>query len=980
MSIRPATLCCALAVLAIAAGAPRAAGDETVITTLADFEDDSVAAVVTGIKHVLAANCSAQFAAIPARGRRSLMLEIGATGADAHAACDLRFRVATPFASAQRVAVQAWIKKGAAEISFRVRDATGRTFETPPLAVTDRNRWVRLTSDLKAKNLKPTSAAGESSTAKLVWPIEIRGCRIHTDEIGRQEVYLDDLEVEHRAGGASLLRGEFELDSPTHLYEPGAVVYANLVIENTSLRRAMPLTVQMRWFDSDGVEIASSRSSRSSLNLPHRDAGFRSRQPVAFDQRLAKPGLYRLVALVRAQGWITPAVFETTVAATYSNRGLPRGRETFFGVRTNLLREPSADQLGEILIAREIGVQLLAVETPWTIIEPDAGALDLAPLDKLIKRIVDSDMAIMIVLTDPPAWVGGNQAEFWKNQQRVLVEFARRFGGRIAAYQALAPPGAESALDPAPIKRLRAALTAIRPDALVIAPPLPVLRDGKNAPAAPTPSDDDPQWAFETRGDSAAALAALDTYATRQERAWRPTDRWLHEAAPLVGPGETCDAVAVLRHFVTAAENKVSGVVWFDLRDDANDPRRAAEMCGMVRRDYSPKTPLLGLANAIGMLHGLLYAGPLPGTPDEFDTALFMGGTRQVAVLFPKPNRVLPAVLAPYHLAESAELTVLDFARRRTRLLHTGWTPLTPTMHTPFFIELESQRAEGEVRIGLARPWLRVPADIYCGETTTFAIELDAHAALRRSYLTLKLPPGAPYESSLSSRTLRAAAGDALSFDVTLTRTDAPTIAPTVMTLRVSLEGRAVEVPVRLHTLWPVRSASRSADITKPAYLLGRLRPDADASGVDATLHAAWRRRSLQLAVSLPDDAAPDAVLHVGVALEGADKHAEARVSALATKPAISASYGTDAAQLRGWRSRCASAEKSKNTVCEITIPARSLGLSEFKAGSRVLLAVRYEEPRQGKLSPPLRLNWGSGLGGKRETSGYQWVELTAAN
>lgn len=968
--IRSSQLLCLAAAAAIVFGAARAAGDESVVTTLADFEDDSVAVDVRGVERVLAADCSARFAAIPARGRRSLALEIGATGADASATCDLRFRVATPFDEADRVVVQAWIKEGEVEIGFRVRDASYNVYETPPLALTEHNRWVRLSSELTPQNLKPLDAA----SGKPEWPIEIQGFRIHTSEVGRRTIYIDDLEVEHRVNDSAILRGEFELDSPTHLYEPGADVYADLVLENISMRSALPLTVQLQWLDANGVEIASSRTS---LNLPRRDAGFRSRQPVRFDHRITEPGLYRLVAQARAPGWITPAVFETTVAATYSNRGLPRGRETFFGVRTNLLREPPIDQLREILIAREIGVQLLAVETPWRALEPDDGAFDFEPLDRLIKRVAETDMAVMLVMVEPPAWLGKDTGEFWRRQQRLLVELAGHFGGRVAAYEPATPGDADLSQQLQSVEKLRQAILAVRQDAIVSAPPINVPGSDLNIPET---SEIGLPLEFETRGDSAAALEALAKFAEDHKRPWRSTDRWLHEAAPLPGAGETYDALAVLRHYVTAAQKGAAGVIWFDLRDDTNDPRHAEQMRGLVRRDYSPKTPLLGLANAIGMLHGLTYVGPLPNSPDVFDTALFIGGTRQVAVLFPKPNRVLPAALAPFHMVESGSLTVFDFARRHTDLLQTAWTPLAPTMSTPFFIELNARLAQAEPMIALAQPWLRAPADVYCGEKTTFRIEIDAHTALQRSYLALRMPPGAPFESDLSSRAIRAAAGDTLSFDVTLTRSGDPPLEPIEMPLRVSLEGRVLEVPIRLHSLWSIDAAVSSGSPIDPANLLGHLRPSGggDDSAIEAALHASWERRNLQLAIAIPAGNASGATLRVGVALEGADTHAEAVISEPATKPTITPASGTTDEQVRGWRSRVPPSRDTGAAICEITIAARSLGISEFKPGARILLAARYEEPRPGKLSRPLVLEWGSGLGGARDTSAYQWVELAA--
>ncbi len=441
-----------------------ARGDEPVVTTVADYEDDSVVGRITDVENVPVTDCNVRVAAIPARGQRSLVVEIGATERNASAACDLHFRVTTSFGRADRVATYAWITQGSVELAFRVRDATDQVFETPPLTLNTRNRWVRLVADLSAKKLEPVAPRASPTASpkpELTWPIQIQGFRIRAHGIGRQTVYLDDLEVEHRVSAAAMLRGEFELDRPTHIYEPGALVRAAIVLENISRTRALPLSVQMAWLRGDGSELSTTSAP---VNLPAGAADYRSRQPVDFSQRIVDPGLYRLVARVRGPRWSTPAVFETTIAVSYTNRSLPRGRATFFGVQTNLMREPAADQLVEIEIAREIGVQLLALETPWHVIEPRPGLFEFAALDRLVNRITQRDIAVMLVLTDPPDWLAAGNADLWRRQATVIEALARRYGERVSAYQPLPPtPGQLSDADLAALTRIERAVSEPTP-------------------------------------------------------------------------------------------------------------------------------------------------------------------------------------------------------------------------------------------------------------------------------------------------------------------------------------------------------------------------------------------------------------------------------------------------------------------------------------------------------------------------------------
>ncbi len=969
--LRPGYPWVCLLLLATAAAASRA--DEPVVTTIADFEDDSVATTVTEAHHALAADCTAERAAIPARGQRSLMVAIGATERGAWATCDLRFRVATFFDQADRVATYAWITKGSAEIQLRVRDATGTVFQTPRMPVSEKNRWVRLVAALGSRELEPVGGAS-AAARRLTWPIEILGYRIHTNTVGRQTVFLDDLEVEHRVSGAAVLRGGFLLDRPTHLYEPGDVVYAAVMLENTSQRAALPLSVKLAWLRADGTTLTTGRSS---LSLPARGRDFRSRQAVDFSQEVPAPGLYRLVASVRAPGWLMPAVFETTVAAVVSNRALPRGRSVFFGVQSNLMRESPADRLLEILIAREVGVQLLALDTSWRKIEPRPGRFELDDLGQVIDGITARDIAVMLVLSDPPGWLPTGGRAAWERQIELCEHLAGRFGTRVVAYRPMRLPvsrsGGFAAEEVADLVRMRDRVRAVRPEVEIVAPPLH-LGAGSPPPWPAGLPGDGIKLAVATAGPPAAARLALDAFARHGDREDQQGVYWFHRAAPLDGPGTPADAVALLRHYVDAARRGAAGVVWIDLRDDSADRRHPEQMHGLVRRDFSPRTTLLGLSNTVGMLQGLLYAGPVPGTPAELDSALFLGGERQVAVFFPRPNRILPAVLTPYHVAPVGVMRVFDIARRQRPLLETPFSPLVTARSEPFFVTLVADRTLARPALAVAQPWLRIPATVLCDQEATLPIEIDALEPLRRSYLQVKLPPNAPVRSSLTSRGLQAEAGDTLRFDVKLTRTGSGPFEPVTITVRVSLEGRAIEVPVALRPLRHIAPVRTGGSIAQEGLELGELctgRPGTAGAG----LYAGYEKRKLRLAVVLPPDVGPRAVLHVAAAAEGADQRGACQITLAAPRPRISPASGTAARLVRGWR--CRMSEVGGRRIAEVTIPARALGEAKLAPGRRLLLSLRLVDPPAPGRPAPLVFHWTAGDGPIDEaTSEDQWVEL----
>ena len=969
---RPVRLALTILVSILAPVVARAGED--VVTTLADFEDDSVATTITTAYHALAADCTAERAAIPARGQRSLMVAIGATERGAWATCDLRFRAATFFDQADRIATYAWITKGSAEIQFRIRDGDGTVFETPRMPVSARNRWVRLVAELGSRKLRPAGGGAQNQPPRpVVWPIEVLGYRIHTNTVGRQTVFLDDLEVEHRVTGSAVLRGEFLLDRPTHLYEPGDVVYAAVMLENTSERESLPLSVKLAWLRADGTVLTTGRSS---LSLPARGRDFRSRQAVDFSQQVPAPGLYQLVATVRAPGWLLPAVFKTTVAAVVSNRALPRGRSTFFGVRSNLMRESPADRVLEILIAREAGVQVLALDTSWQALEPQPERFELDELGRVIDAITSRDIAVMLVLGDPPNWLPSGGREAWDRQVELCAYLAGHFGARVVAYQPMRLPasrtGGFSSEEVAALVRLRDRVRAERPEAGIVSPALRI--GAGNIPPWPEglPADGI-ELALATEGNAAAARRAIDTFVRRSGHKDEQHVRWFHEGEPIDGPGTRTDAVAILRHYVEAARHGTAGVVWFDLRDDRADPRHPERMRGLVRRDFSPRTTLLGLANTIGMLQGLLYAGPVPGTPAAFDSALYLGGEQQVAVFFPRPNRVLPAIVTPYTVVSAGVLDVFDIARREQPLLVTPFSTLVAVRAEPFFVTLGADRTLAKPALGVAQPWLRLPAVVPCDREATLPIEIDALGPLRRSYLQIKLPPNAPVRSSLTSRGLQAAAGDTLRFDVKLTRTATGPFEPATLTVRLSLEGQAIEVPVTLRPLYRVLPTRTGGRIDQPAYRLGDLHTG-EPGTPGANLFAAYEKRKLRLAVELPADLGPRADLHLSVAAAGQDPTVTARVALEDTRVQLGPANGTDARGLRGWRCRVGG-EDGRRTL-QVTIPARSLGLEKLTAGQRLLLSMRLVAPANETRRAPLILCWREGYGGDARTDIPQWIEL----
>ncbi len=988
------------AVIGLLTAARPAPADEPVVTVLTDFEDDSAAASISDVQNVLAADCSARMTPIPARGQRSLGLEIGATTRNASIACDLRFRVATRFDQANRVASYCWLREGEIELAFRVRDALGQVFETAGQTVRERYRWVRIVADLDPAKLKPVvggrastdndSEAAAPGAPRVVWPLEVQGYRVSTQRIGRQTVYLDELQVEHRVPTIDIIRGDFRFDEPTKIYRPGSSVAAAVVLENRSRTRPVRVSVKLAWLRPDGSVL---KTQRASVNLPASGDEYRSHQAIDFSQRIDQPGLYQLVARAHAPGWRSDNLFKTTIAVTPTNRNLPRGRSAFFGVHTDLIGEPRADRMLEINLARQIGVHLLAIEMPWHLVEPKAGDYDFELFDPLIDAITDKDMAPMIVVSQPPEWLDAVSGSRATSLGALLRTCARHYGRKVSFYQCtlealgVTSPAKQHNL----IVELQKQLAVVQVDARLLSAPYPVPPADKQSdtpPPASAPAG--PYLTFQTRGDSAAALADLRAFAERHQFTWQRSHWWLHTAGPLPDTGTDYEAVAVLRHYLAAAGAGVAGVIWSDLRDDTADPDNPAAMRGLARRAFSPKTPLLGYATAVGMLTGLRYAGPVLGTPEAFESALLIGSDRQVAVLLPKPNRLRPAVVAPIH-GVPGEFKAHDFERRPLRLLQSSAPPLVASLDRPFFVTLDLESAQPEPQLALAHPWLSVPVPVFCGRDTTFTLEINAPFALgKRSFLQLALPTDSPFESSFSARALTAQAGDTLRYDVALTPKPGRSFEAASLTVSLSLEGRRITVPLEVRPLVNVPPLKRGSQITDPSHRIGQF-ATADPEGATAagTLYAGYERRRLHVAIAVSDDhfvprdastpnqAATGDELLFGLALENAERHVELRIAGAPDAPRLQPLHGTSAEALRGWRCQLDADQPDAARLYRIEIPARSLGLSRFAPATRLLLALRYADD-DGGHAQRTDFTWGSGLDGSRSTSRFRWVRLAA--
>ena len=972
--------------LALAIGlffCPHIHADVPVITILADFEDDSVAASVGDVRNVARTACILHHPIIPARGQRCLALDIGVIGGHTSAACDLRFREPRRFQQADRVAAFCWIKQGSFKLAYRIRDARGQVFETTPQIIQTRNRWVRIAHDLDPAELHRIHGDGP-----LIWPIQIQGYRTACDRLGKQTLYLDDLQVEHRVEQREMIHGEFIFDEPTRIYEPGSTVDAAIEVENCSREQMLQVSVALAWTRPDGSIL---QTQRASLNLQASGHDFRSRQTIDFSQRIDQPGLYRLVARAHVSGWIFPNVFETSIAVTPSNRLVPRGRATFFAVRADLMHEPTADQHLEIKVARDIGVHLLAIDTPWRLIEPAADRFDFSMLDPVIDDIVRVKIAPLIVLTTPPEWLT-DETKRIDRLRIALAGLAKHYGPRVTHYQ---PDNDVLPTDDFPelvarLQGLQDRLHQVNPEVLLISPPLST--DIAFAPSIQADllgSETGLQWSFRTQGDPAEAFRNLEQFRKTIGFQWQPWHWWFHEAQPLAGPSFFSDAEAVLHHYVRAALAGVSGVIWYDLRDNDNDPGKQDALRGLVRRDFSPKASLQGYASAVGMLTGLTCRGPVLGTPPEFESALFIGSDRQVAMLLPKPNRIRPAAVALLQ-GVPGEFTARDFERRSHPVLTSDAAPLVPTLARPLFITLELDSSQPEPQIAFAKSWLHAPATVFCGDDQQFTIELSAPMDIERGSLRLKLPRNAPFEADPRRRFFSAQRGEKLKFPIKLRPVKNQSFEQAELKLKVRLDDQVIELPIEVRPLVSITLYDGDAkNLASPQNKVGNLTaPEDQRASASGTVYAAYQRDYLHLLIAIEDDRfipgkiSPDGSLAgddllFGLSAENSTAHAELHLDIASTQPRLRPANSTIVEGLDRWQCTCTLSGSGDDELrsCHIRIPKRAFGRKALKPRTRLLLSLRYRDDDADGL-PATILNWGGGLQGSHSAQDFRWIQL----
>ncbi|MCA9245255.1 MAG: hypothetical protein KDA32_14965, partial [Phycisphaerales bacterium] len=435
-----------------------------IVSVLADFEADDFLTSAEGLVASVPTDWTIEPAAIPARGQRSLAITAASTKPNPGAVIRLQYRNPARFEQADLVSARAWLNQGAAQVAFVVEDALGRSFSTTPADIGGVRRWAELRSKLDRDALgKPRGQTPDAAPdiEPVQWPLEIVGIEVRFAGAGRHTLYFDDFEIEHDVAPIDIVRGEFFTDRMSPVVDDGAEARFVFSLENRSKTEPVNGALDLTLYAPDGAKIAEERRT---VTLPPKGADYRSKQTFPFSRATEDAGFYRAVA--RLTSGATPSVEWSHGLIVLPQRpDAVRGRDQLFGVRAALFDQTPVDRLFEIEAAAALGAHLIAIETPWDLIQPRNDPPSLDELERLAKWAIDRRLEPMIVLTRPPS--GLPAGEPGANQERLLAAIVGRLGRGVRHYQLASEPGVDMNKV---AMRVRAKLASLLDDVVILAP------------------------------------------------------------------------------------------------------------------------------------------------------------------------------------------------------------------------------------------------------------------------------------------------------------------------------------------------------------------------------------------------------------------------------------------------------------------------------------------------------------------------------
>lgn len=933
-------LCATLAALIVATPAQLNAAE--VRDFVLDFESVGLVLAERDFVNTTALECLPAFESLPARGTRALRLELTSTKPDAAYTTIFNYRSKPLFDDATELAFQVWCEDRDLLVAALLIDAEGRVIATPSATPKPRQRWQRYAYPLEAEKLRRVDPESglitDTPPENLTQPLSLYGVRLRASRAGQQSLIVDDFELRRSVEPYETVRARLNFGAATHWYAPGDVAACELTLQNLSQTLDHRLQVNIEYLTAEGRLV---HKLQERVHLLPSGSDSVATQTLNVSRVIEQPGLNQIRATLAQPGWRTQPVVSGAFAVQRSNRGLPRSRKLFFGVRANLLSAPPADRTTEIALARDLGMRVTLVPIDATELRGADGDWSVAPLRALVDELIEQELgvALQISLADVPV------AERPAAARALLADVIRTFGPRMTAVQVTELPARDFA-----------ALVKQRADA-ELGPLLltPLIDIDQPPPTLSTDSlsNEHVRVCFAAAGAPGTAIARVAAYASRHDLPFDARALVLFSAAPLAGQGTFADALAVFRLYADAAQRDLGGVIFANLRDTNSDPRDTAGQQGLVDRRFSPRLRALGIARAARQLNSVRYDSVVLGAAPDFESALFIGAGRQLALLTPRDPNALPAL---FQLGQGVEgaLVVTDFAGRVLPPLGAPERLIFATIPELVFVELTPETAQPAPQIAVADPWLKLPRRVYYGPDARFEVEALLPPDAQRGAVRFEKPRLAPYNAAPRR--------------VTLSDTPARTTVQLVPVERLRGDS-TLDVAVDLDTdefsfsvlVAPRAQLNHDPELFAVAQQVGALIAGGRAKqgGLpDGAVFAALDGARLRIGVQLAE--APFAEDELLVALADDDKVLRWRITGLGPDGKLKvAGVDRDDAPA-GLKVQRGPTPDGIRQCLELEVP---LSLLDVASNSELRAAVRYRWGVPGGVLPPTDYYWGDPQG-----------------
>jgi len=347
-------------------------------------------------------------------------------------------------------------------------------------------------------------------------------------------------------------------------------------------------------------------------------------------------------------------VFCTWISADRAGEiGLPKPEvPSGFGVNIHFT-EPV---LGEMDRFAQAGYRLARMDLTWSAVERQGGVYDFAAHDRLVAHLSKAGARPLFILDYGNPLYDGGRSPFTEAGRAAFARFAAaaaaHFRGRGIIWEIWNEPNLAQFWKPQPnaddYARLAVttamAVRAADPDAVILAPG----------------SSDFPWEFFETifRGgvlnhvdavsvhpyrrtppESAASdfgrLRALIARHAPHDKRNLPIvcSEWGYSTA-IGGVSEARQASYLTRMWLANLAAGVNLSIFYDWRDDGNDPRENEFRFGTVRRDLTPKPSFLAASSLIRELNGFAFRHRIRGKgADDWELLFQRGDTQELALV-----------------------------------------------------------------------------------------------------------------------------------------------------------------------------------------------------------------------------------------------------------------------------------------------------------------------------------------------------------